>query len=315
MRVTTVTDSEGAPRTRLELSDRESDPSVEDVIRKMLELLESHIELTNQLLQAQTKASPVVVEQAVVSAAAQGRIRLRSTAKGQVITRRETIYDEGGRVAGEETVYDDGRRDATVYPRTVEAKADVPGAAVPPAGLEDEVLELVKRQARSLPELQTLTGAAMEFLKAATASLEAKGKVTYKGGEVTLIYGRASESVPGWVAQCQNMPAALSGIGRGVRLLIRATDGIDLELRCMVIHESGTRYEGKSSLFGEDGPSRERQYLWPAEFEPKPPTPWPDGVYSYTWTGTTWDIGRDSETKELAWGTFGIEPTGALRCL
>jgi hypothetical protein len=101
--------------------DTEPEPGVEDVTRKLFELLEVHLELTKQLLEAQTKASPAVVEQAVERAAAQGRIRLRSTAKGQVITRRETIYDEEGRVAGEETVYDDGHRDAAAYPKTVAA--------------------------------------------------------------------------------------------------------------------------------------------------------------------------------------------------
>jgi len=169
-------------------------PSVEDVTRKMIELLESHVELTKQLLEAQTKASPAVVEQALERASAHGRIRLRSTAKGQVITRRETIYDEDGRVAGEETVYDDGHRDATAYPKTVGAKAAVPGLAEPPGELEDEILQLVKNRARSLSELQTLTGAAKDFLKAATASLEAKGKVTLKGGEVTVTVGQATET-------------------------------------------------------------------------------------------------------------------------
>jgi hypothetical protein len=174
--------------------DTESEPGVEDVTRKLFELLEVNLELTKQLLQSQTKASPAVVEQAVQRAAAQGRIRLRSTAKGQVITRRETIYDEEGRVAGEETVYDDGHRDATVYPKTVAAKAAVPGLAEPSGELEDEILQLVKNRARSLSELQTLTGAAKDFLKAATASLEAKGKVTLKGSEVTVTIGQTTET-------------------------------------------------------------------------------------------------------------------------
>jgi hypothetical protein len=176
--------------------DTESEPGVEDVTRKLFELLEVNLELTKQLLEAQTKASPAVVEQAVERAAAQGRISLRSSAKGQVITRRETVYDEEGRVAGDETVYDDGHRDAAVHPKTVAAEAAVPGLAEPPGELEDEILQLVKNRARSLSELQTLTGAAKDFLKAATASLEAKGKVTLKGSEVKVTVRPATEAPP-----------------------------------------------------------------------------------------------------------------------
>ncbi len=42
------------------------------------------------------------------------------------ITRRETIYDETGRAAGQEIVHESGRRDAIVTPETVPTSAQVP---------------------------------------------------------------------------------------------------------------------------------------------------------------------------------------------
>jgi hypothetical protein len=170
------------------------------------------------------------------------------------VTRREIVYDDEARKAGEEIVHES--RDAIATPKTVEAKAPGPGPTT-----------------------------------------------------------NQRWNKPGWIGSCETVPLALSGMGKGVRLTIRATEGIELELGCMVIHESGARYQGQPSVFEDDGPRRERKYLWPAQFEPKPPIPWPEGVYAYTWIGTTWDIGEDSETQELARGTFRIEANGALMCL
>ena len=44
------------------------------------------------------------------------------------VTRREIVYDEEGREAGEEIVYES--RDAIAQPKTVEAKANVPAPTV-----------------------------------------------------------------------------------------------------------------------------------------------------------------------------------------
>jgi hypothetical protein len=81
------------------------------VRQRVLEWLEVNIELTKQEIQARTKAEPETIERAVASLEAEGRVRVRSTAKGQVISRREIIYHETGGVAGVETVFDDGRRE------------------------------------------------------------------------------------------------------------------------------------------------------------------------------------------------------------
>jgi hypothetical protein len=64
-----------------------------------------------------------VVERAVSGLEAEGKVSVH----GDRVTRREIIYDERGRVAGEEMVHKNGRRDATAFPETVRAVANVGG--------------------------------------------------------------------------------------------------------------------------------------------------------------------------------------------
>jgi hypothetical protein len=67
---------------------------------------------------------------------------------------------------------------------------DVPERLVP---LEEQVMTLVKQRARTLTELQVLTGAGIEFVRASTETLEAKGKVSLRGSEVSLRVSPAQE--------------------------------------------------------------------------------------------------------------------------
>jgi len=62
-----------------------------------------------------------------------------------------------------------------------------------PIPLDEQVLDFVKQRARTLTELQALTGAGIEFVRASTEALEAKGKVNLRGGEVSLRIGPAME--------------------------------------------------------------------------------------------------------------------------
>lgn len=62
-----------------------------------------------------------------------------------------------------------------------------------PIPLDEQVLDFVKRRARTLTELQALTGAGIEFVRASTEALEAKGKVNLRGSEVSLRVGPAME--------------------------------------------------------------------------------------------------------------------------
>jgi len=55
------------------------------------------------------------------------------------IQARRIIYDETGRMAGEEILYDNGHQDATMYPKTVEGKADIPPPVVKTDPPDNEV--------------------------------------------------------------------------------------------------------------------------------------------------------------------------------
>jgi hypothetical protein len=106
-----------------------STPEEELVLRiadGILKRLEANLELSKQGLQDQTKAPPNVIERAIHGLEAEAKISVR----GDRITRRETVYDETGRVAGEEIVHESGARDAKAFPETVAAKADVPTPTV-----------------------------------------------------------------------------------------------------------------------------------------------------------------------------------------
>lgn len=59
--------------------------------------------------------------------------------------------------------------------------------------LEDEVFKLAKSRARTLSELQTLTGAARTFVESAAKALQAQGRVQLKGQEVTIRVKPATE--------------------------------------------------------------------------------------------------------------------------
>jgi hypothetical protein len=65
-----------------------------------------------------------------------------------------------------------------------------PGDLIP---LEEQVLDFVKHRARTLTELQALTGAGIEFVHASTEALEAKGKVKLQGSEVSIRVSPAVE--------------------------------------------------------------------------------------------------------------------------
>jgi len=78
------------PSIRLRSGGPADEPShqpkrLQEVMSKILEALEEQNELTRQQLQARTDIAPEVIERAVEGLKATGRIRLRSTARGQVI--------------------------------------------------------------------------------------------------------------------------------------------------------------------------------------------------------------------------------------
>lgn len=106
--------------------DSTSGPEAESdakLMLRILEFLEANLELTKQQLEDRTKAAASVVERAVSGLEAEGKVSVH----GDRVTRREIIYDERGRVAGEEIVHKSGRRDATAFPETVRAVANSVG--------------------------------------------------------------------------------------------------------------------------------------------------------------------------------------------
>jgi hypothetical protein len=252
----------------------------QDVMRRVLELLEAQHELTKQQLAAQTRSSPAVVERAVKGLRATGRVRLRSTARGQVVqqvgqavetdqampvtpeksprgrlVRREIIYDEDGREAGEETVYE--RRDAAARPKTVEAKADVPEPTV-----------IAGRTLSAPPSLPRGT------------------------------LGQGDR--PGWEAFCLD---AGESEAQGLRLFLSSSKETASAFRCIVVAPGDRACQAKPT----GGQVGRMSVHYPAEFTDAPELT--EGEYTFRWFGYI-----DGKETLLASNRFKVNANRQVYC-
>jgi len=272
-----------------------ADVEMADLKRRIEELIAENRELTMQQVQARTEAAPEAVEHAVEGLRATGRIRLRSTAKGQVIqvvgqasetdqampitpvegtpsgrgrvARREIVYDEKGREAGEEVIRE--TRDARINPETVEAKADVPTPTV-------------------------IAGTPL--------------KVTPTFPTAEIVQGPR----PGWQASCEVAPPE-GTFGRGVLLSLKGPQRESASaVICRVFDRAGGYFESGRSAFGigDQGNSFTKHY--PGEFE-APSLSKGSAPYRAVWLGNVGDplVSDDITLDEV---TFDIDDVGRPKC-